>query len=37
MRLSWPGFATGDQDAALVFVRRSQNRVYDLAVTILSD
>jgi RNA polymerase sigma-70 factor (ECF subfamily) len=31
------GFATGDPDAAAGFVRRFQNRVYGLAVTILGD
>lgn len=31
------GFATGDQDAAVAFVRRFQSRVYGLAVTILGD
>jgi RNA polymerase sigma-70 factor (ECF subfamily) len=31
------GFATGDQDAAVAFVRRFQSRVYGLVVTILRD
>ncbi|MGN6169386.1 MAG: RNA polymerase sigma factor [Solirubrobacteraceae bacterium] len=31
------GFATGDRDAAVGFVRRFQSRVYGLAVTIIGD